>query len=438
MTSTSALAQVTKFFVDDNGSDGNTGADWTHAFRTLQKGLDSADGVDDIVLVAHGTYGPSQIGSSGAIDLVDGVPAHGGFVGGPWGGTSENYPDGSFLQTHISGALSSSDSEPVVLALTVSNATLDGFVIENGNQIDGAGLYCTDPYQVHIENITFRNNIATEEGGAIYLKDGWDNGLDPDVDIFGFEIDRCTLHDNNAVHGAAFFMALPADKLYTAALVSNAVFYDNGDDETTTAGGAIYCSPMSYLVVANSLIHNNYADDGGGLYVAPMTTGNTGNKVIIGNSTISRNTSGSLSSGAGIHVGPSGTNNNVLRVLNSITYGNLFAYDLYRVSGSHQFTLWYSDYGTNSGATISTGCISSDPLFVNAAAADFHLKTSPALSIDYAYDFDVLPDIADIDENNDYGEDLPWDLDLAARVVNYPATGVSDYVDMGCYEKPAQ
>lgn len=77
-------------------------------------------------------------------------------------------------------------------------------------------------------------------------------------------------------------------------------------------------------------------------------------------------------------------------------------------------------------------------MFVNAAAADFHLKTSPALSIDYAYDFDVLPDIADIDENNDYGEDLPWDLDLAARVVNYPATGVSDYVDMGCYEKPAQ
>ncbi len=436
ITTTLASAQTT-FFVDDNGSDTNNGLGWGTAFRTLQKGLDVAAVNDDIVLVAHGTYGTLQSGVSGPITLVDDVATHGGFTGG--GSTNPDAPDGSFTSTHISGEVFTGDSDSVVKAVNVSNATLDGFVIEYGTWSDGAGLYSDDPYQLHIENITFRYNVATGAGGAIYVVDGWQSEV---LEDFGLEIDRCTFYTNRAVHGGGLFMASPNDGAFTAAVMSNSIFYDNGYDGITTAGGAIYCSPESYLAATNCLLHNNYADEGGGVYVEPRTGEGNGARVFFSNSTISRNTSASLSAGAGIHMGPSGTTYNILNVSNSIVHGNLctcgnFAYDVLEETGSSNLLLTYTAYGTNSGAYIYTGCINSNPQFVNAPAANFHLKTSPlSPCIDTGSDVLVYDDIADVDEDGVYNEILPFDLDVPnVRIANHSGMGGGNiFVDMGCYE----
>jgi len=451
------LARGQTYFVDaSGGDDGNLGTSWTDAFETLDKALDTA-GSGDTILVAEGGYGPYHAGD-GYIELEDELDIHGGFLGGAGGSTSPDGPDGSFLQTQINGFPSATETGPLVRSISNTLATLDGFVIQDGDvdtgdtgSGNGAAFYCTSPDTVVLENITFRDNAAENHGGAVYLSGGgaydWDEET-CELDIFGLELDRCIFYSNTAESGGAVALGdLSQGGGYAACGVEicNGIFFENeatGELSNNDGGGAIYLAKETFMEASNCLIHDNLAEAGGGIFSGPDEADeNTVGIIILRHCTIALNDS-DADNGAGIHMLASGSDPNCARleVLNSIVWGNATNasgnYDMFYAGGGIPFTVEASDYGLVSGVDVSAGTnISANPRFINAAAGNFLLDDSPlSPCIDAAEGDYVGLDFADIDEDTLTGEVLPLDLRLTDRDHDFPGVSVLDTVDMGAFE----
>jgi hypothetical protein len=85
------------------------------------------------------------------------------------------------------------------------------------------------------------------------------------------------------------------------------------------------------------------------------------------------------------------------------------------------------------GGFTGTGNINADPLFCNAGGGILRLQdTSPCL--DAGADSEVPDDRADVNDNSDAEEPLPWDLIRSARQAD--ALAGAALVDMGAYENP--
>jgi len=89
-------------------------------------------------------------------------------------------------------------------------------------------------------------------------------------------------------------------------------------------------------------------------------------------------------------------------------------------------------YGTEAGTDVSASTtFSADPRFVNPTAGVFLLKTSPLSPCIDAGDDDLTEnDFADLDEDDDTGEDLPFDLRGSGRTYDHPSASGSA-ADMG-------
>jgi hypothetical protein len=112
------------------------------------------------------------------------------------------------------------------------------------------------------------------------------------------------------------------------------------------------------------------------------------------------------------------------------------------VDGSSTVTVTYSDVegGTGQG-WFGTGCIDSDPCFVDANGPDGTIGTeddnlrllwdSPC--IDAGDNISVPNDVADLDNDGNTVEPTPWDLDGRPRFADGDCN-TTDIVDMGAYE----
>lgn len=190
--------------------------------------------------------------------------------------------------------------------------TLDGFTVRNGSQ---GGLSLSGGATVANCTVTGNNN------------DYWWGG--------GISAANCT--------------------------VTNCIISDNS--ATYFAGGVSIDNAVN---IANCLITgNNSGDGGGGLYVSEAAS--------IANCTIAGNTAGDGYGGAiYIDYGPASIENSILALNNSGVY----------VSSGNRATLRfndayhndYYDYQGVANPSGTTGNISVDPLFVNVADRDWHLK----------------------------------------------------------------
>ena len=299
------MSGALQWYVDAiDGIDTNDGLSWQYPFQTLSYGIqevwaDPGAGTKHI-LVAEGAYGPAGV-DPGPICLKANIWIHGGFKGYsalPNASTDYDQPDGSYFRTKILGP---QDNGSVIYAdwqhclETITNAVLDGFWIENGNDGHtgkGAGLYFSGSNQdLIIENCTFKNCRADELGGAIYQGGGT------------LEVDRCVFKKNWALYGGAIFMGTTSKAEFCNVHLSEngGTIGDPPSELNTLGGGAIYIFEETEFTGANLSVHDNIALRGGGVFIRLNTFPDASDLHIFRHATITQNSS-TPGTGAGIHI----------------------------------------------------------------------------------------------------------------------------------------
>lgn len=436
------------YYVNDEASGANNGSSWINAFTKLQDALAKA-GSRDQIWVAEGTYYPDEgkgLTNNDRVQsfhLKNGVGIYGGFAG-----TETKLSDRNW-NTHVTtlsgdidhAAGNSGNAYHVLVNIDVNEtAILDGFTITGGNA-DGSdqyyfgggafnqsssptiancifsennaneagGMYNIESSAPTIKNCRFSENTAAVVAGAIYNYTSSPNisycvfsnnrafGAGGILNYVGSNpiISNCSFSGNVAfgTNGGNSGAGGLYNQLSSSPTIINCSF--TGNRSNWIAGG-LYNANSSAPTIINCSFSNNWAAEGGGgmynLYDAAPTLINcsfSGNATPLG--------------AGGIH-----TNQASVKLINCILWGN----DIEIIN--EQSNSVVVTHSIIKGGYAGTGNLDKDPLFVDAAHGDLHLKAgSPA-----------------IDKGLNSANTTSVDLDGKPRVVN----GV---IDMGAYEYQA-
>jgi gliding motility-associated-like protein len=322
------------------------GTSWPQAYNNLQSALAVANSFDEI-WIAQGTYRPSSpAGRSATFNIPGGVYIYGGFSGA---GTETRNTDANpaLYPTILSGDIgvpgNSSDNCYHVVSYNANLwiAECHGVTIRDGYadagsssvpQADntGGGVLFTSVNTSYgagtaFYNCTFTNNYAFYGGGiGSYAKAGGQ---------INYGAINCFFENNQAVYGGAIFNTIfGSDYLY---VFRNDVFYNNTASSGASAWGSSVINGTSteYMQMLNCLFYNE---------TAPVFTNDFNNSAWL-----------------------------------SVD----IEYNIIWTSGT-PYTAAYS--GGNTPVAISNSDINAsfplgtnmdaDPLFVNAAAGDFHVS----------------------------------------------------------------
>jgi hypothetical protein len=307
-----------------------------------------------------------------------------------------------------------------------ASSVLDGFTITNGNATFGGGIYCESSSPT-IMNCTIIGNNATTYGGGIYSDSSGGSTTSP----FTFSsptITDCIIKNNTADYYGAGIYSGSSGLSTSSPTITGCTISGNVTNTASSYGygGGIYINYYSSPTITDCTITGNGADYGagivalgGGIYDTSSTpritkctiAGNSsssygggfyinGASMEITNSIIANNNS---SYGGGVFcVGPSlttvmsctitdnlaGTDGGGVyceysapAITNSIVWGNGTVDISVGGTGSIYPVVTYSDVG-GGGYSGSDGNIDADPLFVNAASGDYHLKSgSPCIDV---------------------------------------------------------
>jgi hypothetical protein len=273
-----------------------------------------------------------------------------------------------------------------------------------------------------ISACVFQDNYAGIKGGGVY-----NDGSKP-------RLADCTFAGNTATGGGGMASEHGGFSLENPLIATGCTFIDN----EANSGGGVHIWGGSAVLIDCVFSHNSAVDHGGAAHFSSTTVSATG-CLFEGNAgasggavytdvsptslfgcTFSRNTA-ELGSGWYDNY-PSSTT-----ATGCIWWGD----SIYETSPVNAPTITYSD--VEGGCTVDAGCttdetgnIDADPLFVDALAGDLHLQAdSPCIDTGST---DALPaDTADLDDDGDVLEDIPFDLDGNPRVVGTA-------VDIGAYE----
>jgi hypothetical protein len=397
-------------YVNANATGNNNGLSWEDAFISLQYALLLVAQGGDEIWVAEGTYYPTfdyglGIGDRGKhFRMKKGVAIYGGFpdTGDP--DMSDRNPN--MYETILSGDIGvpgdNSDNcyhvfyHPAGLALDPNNAILDGFTITagiaNGSSwphILGGGMF-NDQSSPTVTNCTFAGNSARAGSGIFNYFDSNPN------------VTNCIFSGNWAASDGGGM----CNEDNSSPTVTNCTFTANWSDFTGGGGGGMYNSDTSNPTVTNCTFTGNSAFfAGGGMFNRPSSNPTVTNCIMWGNAAVF------------------GSND--------------------EISGPATVS-----YSCVQGGHTGTGNIDSDPNFADPDGDDNILGTkddnlrllagSPC--IDAGDSNSVGPDLADLDDDGNTTESIPWDLDGHNRFVDDPCTpdtgvGTPPIVDMGAYER---
>nr|HPO62910.1 choice-of-anchor Q domain-containing protein [Candidatus Kapabacteria bacterium] len=251
-------------YVNENATGNNDGSNWENAFTNLQSALLEATDSDEI-WVAEGTYKPSydyglNIGERGMhFRMKIGVAIYGGFpnIGNP----SFEERDWEKYSTILSGDIgvendSSDNCYHIIFnnyyPLLPSNSVLDGFTITNGNANGnndtnnrGGGISNIRSNPT-IRNCTFKKNYGLY-GGAV---SNWYYSCPI--------IDNCIFFENYSNHGGAIVNIKSSN-----AVIKSSTFKKNSAKEN---GGAINNISSNSLIKYCNFIENSAKGNGGAIY----------------------------------------------------------------------------------------------------------------------------------------------------------------------------
>ena len=329
-----------RIYVDIDATGNNDGTSWAGAFTDLQPALDGSCGGVTEIWVAEGTYLPTDPTNDGsnnrqkAFHFDIDLQIYGGFDGSETTRSERNSEEHvTILSGDIGTAGDNSDnSYHVVVAVNQTDvAVIDGFTIEKGRanvagsfnyegitifQNFGGGLYCRNS-AITISNCSFKNNLATNEGGAVSYTVFSATG----------EIKKCKFFDNVAKSLRGKDIHLTSG----TAIISNNLFAAGTGSSVNLKNSAISTFSNCTFAVGGLINSNSTAIFNNCIYRA--------NNVVINNGIVSWkncNIKNSGGSGAG----------------------------------------WNATYGNDLG-----GNIDADPLFTDPANIDFTLaECSPCIN----------------------------------------------------------
>lgn len=373
-------------YVDSRAEGSGSGMSWHNAYTDLQEALNAAkDGME--VWVAGGPYIPARdpFGKpNGVFDsfTVPGpnIKVFGGFLGLE---KSRDERNAFRNQTVLTGEAEKYHVVTIDSFFGANDHTVfDGFII-TGGMANGGGkgdedvgggmiIYGAGPI---IANCWFVANHAERGGGA--LKIAAEN----------VRLVNCQFTDNSS-----------------------------GENGFEGIGGAILSSGGPQLV--NCLFHENFAGIFGQGHAVYFSTNIEGDPARIESCTFTDNGLFEPTGQGVISI------DGVLIVRNSIIWGNRT--DKGALIDEGDGSIVVASYSDIEGGFAGEGNISVDPQFASPEQESFRLlKASPCTDVgDPSY---LIEDFADLDQDRDYAEEIPVDLELTPRV-HGPG------LNLGCFE----
>ncbi|MCP4001588.1 MAG: DUF5011 domain-containing protein, partial [Gammaproteobacteria bacterium] len=242
-----------------SGGDGTLG----NPFNTIQDALDAALD-NDLIQLAAGTY--TGIGNK---DL--------NYTGKPLMLISGNGAENCIIDCEGAGRGFVFENGEGPLSI------LAGVTIQNGNSLQGGGIYCF-PGNPTIMNCTITDNSANYDGGGIYIRNSMSSPVaihnckfEKNVSNFGggihirsssgsVTIRNCTITDNSANYDGGGILLLNNNNSSTVN-VQNCAITKNSANGNGSEGGGIYhnSSGANKVNIHNCTIVENIANYGGGL-----------------------------------------------------------------------------------------------------------------------------------------------------------------------------
>lgn len=357
-------------YVDGAASGNNDGTSWTDAYKTLTSALANVSD-NDQVWVAQGTYTENaQLAVSNS-----GLTIYGGFTSGM---TELSQRDSANFVVKVDGNLAYR-----CFNITAANVTLDGLTIQRGKMAGyGGGIYNAGSGLI-VQSCIITNCTTTGEGagsdnhagGGIYSKES--------MAVLSSVVinNKASLSGNGYGGGGIYFDSTGILLVSNTVLQSNMAQDANAGNESYGAGGAIQMAQggqlnaLNCIFDGNAVLHNEVDKEhrGGAIYLKQGSGGAlVVNCTFYGNNVV-RGFGGAIySSGA------------PLAITNSIFWANTRGYRLtgQQIFSSGSVSIDYACLpGTATdelyvgGTRTVSNVITNDPLFANAGAHDLHLKS---------------------------------------------------------------
>ncbi len=146
------------WYVDkDNASTAN-GTSWPTAFTSIQLGVDAAANAGGgEVWVAEGTYTSS---ANQVLNLLSNVTVFGGFAGGETAREQRNWAAHTCV-------IDGENTRVCVNNGNTTNTVIDGFTIQRGAAVNGAGMHNSQVSSCTVSNCIFTGNHASSGGGGM-------------------------------------------------------------------------------------------------------------------------------------------------------------------------------------------------------------------------------------------------------------------------------